>query len=286
MSTTRNRDISARLKAAISQDTFKRSTTAGSSTLASAAGWGTLASDGETWGGGSSPSGASYEIATLSSTKVGQFTGSTSTFTKLLGSGSQADAGVIGQVALSNTSDAIGLLLRFTSSSNQYRFQFDGSGNLAINKNVSGSVTTVVSTAFSVSTNTLYTIRGQCIGSALYIKAWLSSSTEPTSWTLTASDTSVYSGRTVGGVLPPGLNGGYRSVRQLRGLRCECHHRICDQGRSLPSYFRLAHQEGRALPYDPGSPLSAGYRYSLEVTGTTSPGCGFPLAPAKWWDAP
>ena len=194
MSTLTNKDIAVRLNTAIAQDTFNRPGTSGNASVSNAQGWGTTASDGETWAGtgGGSPS---YQIVTNGSTQMGQITGSVSANIKLLGSKTQANVGALVQVAFSSTLDEGGLILRQPSLSNHYRFKYTGATHFAIAKNVGGTVTSLGSASFTITANTLYWIRAQTIGTALYGKIWAVSSAEPTSWTVTAVDSAQTTGQ-------------------------------------------------------------------------------------------
>ena len=82
--------------------------------------------------------------------------------------------------------------MRQIDASNYYSASIDGS-SLVIRKRVSGTITIIDTSSFSASVNTLYDIRFRVVGSTLYAKAWLASSSEPASWTAQVSDASLSS---------------------------------------------------------------------------------------------
>ena len=163
----------------IAKDTFQR---------ANQAHWGT-ASDGHAWGGDSSSVNA---FAITGNTGVVSNGGNTS-YSAVLGS-SVADAEVVVSGSLSNYASAnFGAVLRWTDGNDWYKAYIDG-GTFYIQKKVAGSATTLTSTPFTAQANTAYTIRFQTFGSTLNAKVWATGSAEPSSWTLTTSDTSLTTG--------------------------------------------------------------------------------------------
>lgn len=73
-----------------------------------------------------------------------------------------------------------------------YRFRFHGiDQKLYIDKLINGTSTQIGIASFTFSTGTWYTGRVQAIGSALKVKAWQRSGSEPGSWGLEITDTNV-----------------------------------------------------------------------------------------------
>ncbi len=164
----------------IANDTFQRS----NQTY-----WGT-ASDGQAWGADASNNNH-FSI----SSNTGLASGTSGILSGVLGP-SKTDEQVLVTVKSSsyarNTDpDA---LLRYTDANNWYKAYLDGS-NLVIRKNVAGTNTQIASAAFSATTNTLYTIRFQVVGEILSAKAWASSGSEPSNWTVSVDDTALTSGK-------------------------------------------------------------------------------------------
>ncbi len=163
----------------VAKDTFQR---------ANQTNWGT-ASDGHTWGG---DSGNTPAFAITNNTGTVTNGGSTS-YSAVLGP-SQADVDVVVTGSLSSYASAnFGAVARWTDANDWYKAYIDG-GVLYIQKKVAGTSTVLVSTPFTAQANTAYTIRFQAFGATLNTKVWAAASAEPSSWTLTTSDTSLTTG--------------------------------------------------------------------------------------------
>jgi hypothetical protein len=87
----------------------------------------------------------------------------------------------------------MGSLLHYTDENNWYGAFIDGS-KLLIKKKANGIVTTISSTPFSATANTLYSLRFQVVGNSLSAKVWQTSKNEPLTWTATVTDSSFASG--------------------------------------------------------------------------------------------
>ena len=167
--------------AVLAKDTFQR---------ANQTFWGT-ASDGHTWGGDANNSnvfsivGNTGQVAN-GSTSYSAVLGPTTTNAEILFSGSLS--------SLSGTTTNIGGVLRWTDGNNWYKAYIDGSNNLVIQKKINGSATILATVPFSPLAGTSYTLRFRVSGSTLSAKIWQTGSTEPTSWMVTATDSSLQSG--------------------------------------------------------------------------------------------
>lgn len=163
----------------LAQDTFQR---------ANQKFWGT-ASDGNTWGGFANTN-AAFSIQN----NTGQVANTSGAYDAVLGS-TATDAEVLFTGSSSSfTKNDIGALLRWTNKSNWYRAYINGA-QLVVQKKVNGTVTTLSTASFAASANTNYSIRFRVVGTTLYAKAWPTSGTEPTSWTITTTDSSLSSGQ-------------------------------------------------------------------------------------------
>ncbi|HSW88162.1 MAG TPA: right-handed parallel beta-helix repeat-containing protein [Candidatus Saccharimonadales bacterium] len=169
------------VNAFIAKDTFAR---------ANQTYWGT-ASDGQKWAGDANTSNK-FSI-TSNAGKISSGSTSGINYNAVLGP-SLGNAQILFSGSMSSFSSSnIGGVLRWQDANNWYKAYIDGS-NLYIQKSVNGTKTTVKSASFSASTNTSYTIRFQVSGTTLSARAWKTGTTEPTTWKLTATDTSFASG--------------------------------------------------------------------------------------------
>ncbi len=169
------------VSAFIAKDTFTR---------ANQTYWGT-ASDGQKWAGDAITSNK-FSI-TSNAGKISSGSTSGINYNAVLGP-IIGNAEILFSGSMSSFSSSnIGGVLRWKDANNWYKVYIDGS-NLYIQKSVNGTKTTVKSTSFSASTNTSYTIRFQVSGTILSARVWKTGTTEPTTWKLTATDTSFASG--------------------------------------------------------------------------------------------
>jgi streptogramin lyase len=163
----------------LAQDTFQR---------ANQSLWGT-SSDGHVWGGDAN----TVSVFSISN-NTGLVAANSQNYSAILGS-SASNAQVLFTGSMGKfTNSNIGGVLRFTDGNNWYKAYIDGA-NLVIQKKVAGTGTILATMAFAAQANTQYSIRFQVVGTALSAKVWASSGSEPTSWMLTATDSSLTSGQ-------------------------------------------------------------------------------------------
>ncbi len=161
-----------------SQDSFVR---------ANQSGWGT-ASDGETW---VKIAGASPTLAIASNT--GTWTGVTGSATYALGTNTFTDVEVSVRLKITNAGDSVGIFARSDGTAANFYRAFAQNTTLTLSKTVAGVTTSLNTTAITFNTATLYWMKLRVIGTGVYAKFWADGSGEPTTWTLSSSDTAVTS---------------------------------------------------------------------------------------------
>lgn len=162
----------------LASDTFSR---------ANQSGWGT-SSGGQVW---SSARGAgTYSI--VSNEGVNSANGGTFSVARI-GSGTATSTEVLVRLKPADTTSDIGCIARYTDN-NDFYYGVLVSGTVAIGKDVAGSFTTLTSTSFSYSTANFYWLRFNLSGSTLKLKVWQDGTSEPGSWTVTTTDSSLSSG--------------------------------------------------------------------------------------------
>lgn len=109
---------------------------------------------------------------------------------------SQADQEVLVDITQSSANTEVaGAVLRCVDSTHYYYAVIGNtSGYVEIGKNIGGSFTQLVKTAFTSSFGTKYGLRFQVIGSTLKCRIWDASTTESTNWSAQATDTTLYTG--------------------------------------------------------------------------------------------
>lgn len=106
--------------------------------------------------------------------------------------------------AVSGATQAAELLGRYTDASNHYlarvSFTTTPSVNIDVRRRVAGVTTTLATTttALTHAAGTQFRVRLRIDGSSVQAKIWLASSTEPESWSVTATDTSLVTGTRLG----------------------------------------------------------------------------------------
>lgn len=110
-----------------------------------------------------------------------------------IGSGIATSTEVLVRCNPADTSSAIGTVARFVNMNNFYYGIFSG-GQVQIGKDVSGTFTTLVFETFSYTTSNFYWFRFNLVSTTLKLRVWQDGTTEPTSWTLTTTDSSLSSG--------------------------------------------------------------------------------------------
>jgi hypothetical protein len=163
---------------ALAQDTFQR---------ANQPHWGT-ASDGNIWGGNANKLSV---FSILNDT--GKVSNGSGNYSALLGPvATDAEVLFTGSMSAFNSTN-LGAVLRYTDSNNWYRAYINGS-KLVLQKRVNGTTTTIGSTPFTAVGGTSYSLRFRVVGTTLYARVWQTGTTEPVSWTVTVTDTSLSSG--------------------------------------------------------------------------------------------
>jgi streptogramin lyase len=167
--------------AVLATDTFQR---------ANQTFWGT-ASDGHAWGGDAN----NLNVFSIVS-NTGHIANGSTSYSAVLGPPTtNAEILLSGSLSSFNsTSTNIGGVLRWKDGNNWYKAYIDGSNNLVVQKKVNGSTTILGTAPFSPKAGTSYTLRFRVSGSTLSAKVWQTGSTEPTSWMVTVTDSSLPSG--------------------------------------------------------------------------------------------
>ncbi len=150
--------------------------------------WGT-ASDGQSWGGDAN----SVNAFSISGNTGLVTSAGTTTYSVVLGpTATDSEAYTTSSISSFNSTN-FGDVLRWTDGNNWYKAYLDGS-NLVIQKKVGGSASVLATTPFAATAGVSYTIHFSVVGSTLTANAWPASSSEPTGWMVTASDSSLASG--------------------------------------------------------------------------------------------
>ena len=164
------------------QDTFAGRTVA--------SGWGT-ASDGNVW---TTNAGDGQSVAA----GEGIINGSSASTFNTLGAALSADTNIAVRWSINDSSSTHGILTRFQSTNQYYLARYDGAGHIAFFKNVGGTKTTVTSVAFTPTSGTFYWLRFVVQGSAIQIRHWADGSSEPSTWDINTTDTSITAAGKVG----------------------------------------------------------------------------------------
>lgn len=158
----------------VASDTFTR---------ANQSGWGT-ASDGETW----TQSAGSGTLAI--SSNQGTITGSTALQLMLLGSNTTYPAKVKVRTSRTSTTDINFVTARLTAGNNYYRVKVQ-SGTIYIFKDIAGTITNLANTAFTDTAGSEYWIEFYLNGSTLGASIWLDGNSQPGSYMISTTDTSI-----------------------------------------------------------------------------------------------
>ena len=147
--------------------------------------WGN-ASGGQTWGANANSS----KIFSITN-NTGQIAAtSTNNYFATLGPPAvNAQVEFTGSIS-SFTSTNMAAIARYTDTNNWYEAYIDGS-SLVIEKKVNGTMSRVSSTAFPAAINTSYTLLFSVSGSTLSASVWPASGSQPSSWMLSAADSSL-----------------------------------------------------------------------------------------------
>jgi streptogramin lyase len=150
--------------------------------------WGT-ASDGQSWGADANTQNA-FSVAN----NVGQVANAGAAYSAVLGPGaSDSEVLLTGSITAFNNSN-FGAILRWTDNNDWYKAYLDGT-SLVLQAKVSGAYKTLSATPFTATAGTVYSLRFSAIGTTLSAKVWIASTTEPSAWTATVTDSGLASGR-------------------------------------------------------------------------------------------
>ncbi len=167
----------------LAQDTFQRA----NQTL-----WGT-ATDHQVWAGDANTS-QDFSIAGQTG-QIHRTANGHALYTAVLGAAA-ADAevlvtGMMDQYSDANHSSHFAVMLRWTSNNHYYKAYIDGK-NLSFLKRLSPTQgPTFASISFPAQAGTSYTLRFRIVGNTLSARVWQTGTTEPTQWTLTATDNDI-----------------------------------------------------------------------------------------------
>jgi streptogramin lyase len=152
--------------------------------------WGS-ASDGQMWGGDAN---TSPSFAISGNAGVVANTGSASLSAVLGPTATNAEVFVTASMSAFLSSN-FGAVLRWSDANNWYKGYVDGT-NLIIQKKVAGTATMIATMPFSAVAGIEYTLHFRVVASVLSLSVWPASGTEPASWMLSVSDSSLTSGLT------------------------------------------------------------------------------------------
>lgn len=151
--------------------------------------WGKASDGTNTWSGDA----ASSSLFTISSNTGQVASGNGSNYNALIGA-SASNVEVLVSGSLSSFSNSnFGALARWQNTNNMYKAYIDG-GSFVLLKWFNGKATTLKSVSFAAKAGTSYTIRFNVNGTTLSAKVWATGTAEPSSWTATATDSSLQSG--------------------------------------------------------------------------------------------
>jgi hypothetical protein len=150
--------------------------------------WGT-ASDGQTWGGDAN----TVNHFSISGNTGLLSNGGGTSYNAILGSSSSDEQVLVTGSLSSFTNSNFGPVLRWTDTNDWYKAFIDGN-NLILQSKVSGATTIIGSTPFAATAGTSYSIRFQVIGTTLSARVWATGTTEPSTWMVTVTNSSLTSG--------------------------------------------------------------------------------------------
>lgn len=124
---------------------------------------------------------------------TGRVSNSTTTYSAILGPvATNAEVVFTGSMS-SYSNNNLGAVLRWTDGNNWYKAYINGA-SLVVQKRVNGATTILGSVPFTATAGTSYTLRFRVVGTTLYARVWQTGTTEPTSWLIMVTDTSLSSG--------------------------------------------------------------------------------------------
>ena len=162
----------------LAQDTFQRSNQTS---------WGT-SSGGQTWGGDANGSTA-FSITSNS----GRVTNGSTSYNAVLGPlSTNAEVSFTGSFD-NYTTNTIGAVLHWTDGNDWYRAYLDGA-SLIVQKMVLGIPTVLAAAPFTATPGTSYNVRFRIVGTTLSTVAWAKNTTQPTSWMIVTTDSTLLIG--------------------------------------------------------------------------------------------
>ena len=124
---------------------------------------------------------------------TGQVSTGNGIYSAILGS-KATDAEVLFSGSMSSyTNSNLGAELRFIDGNNWYKAYIDGAA-LMVQKRVAGAIALLGSVPFAATAGTSYTLRFRVVGTTLYANAWQTGTTEPSTWMIMVTDTSLSTG--------------------------------------------------------------------------------------------
>jgi subtilase family serine protease len=149
--------------------------------------WGT-SSSGQSWSGDANTSSV-FSIASNS----GLVTNGTTSYNATLGTlALNTEVSFTGSLN-SYTTNTIGAVLHWTDGTNWYRAYLDGA-SLIVQKMVLGIPTVLAAAPFTATGNTAYRLRFRIVGLTLSAVAWANSGTEPSTWMIVTTDSTLLTG--------------------------------------------------------------------------------------------
>src|SRR2546421_11781393 len=150
---------------------------------------------------GTSSGGDAWTAATNNGTTTVAISSNTGVFTgvasgtgniQLVGTKTAQNLELLMKAQFTSTSLAgFSLVLRSDGSASGDHYRCSLTTSLAINKAVSGGLTTIGSFAITPSVNTYYWIRFRVVGSSLKARVWQDGTSEPTTWGIDVTDTAL-----------------------------------------------------------------------------------------------
>lgn len=153
--------------------------------------WGT-ASDRRVWGGDANASAAFAVVNQVGQIAGGQQTALQATLGDASGDADLLISGSVSQFDPAGTTN-LGVVLRWQDAKNWYKALINGT-KIQLLKAVNGTTTVLAAQTFQAASGTRYNLRFRVQGSNLFARAWASSQTEPTQWTIMSVDTQFTSG--------------------------------------------------------------------------------------------
>lgn len=212
-----------------------------------ASGWGTASDGVDSW----THQGSTGTFSVGSN--EGSMASTTGMALEYLGTDATGNTEVVARMNSNNVAnDVQGVYIRGSGSNSWYAAQIDKQTTFRIEKNVAGTQSLVASSAISTTTGTFYWVRLRGVGNNLYAKFWADGSGEPSTWTLTATDSSLTSGQygIQGNIPGAAANFDNFTAQQAYGMqgqaRSTFYTRSVLNGRARSSFYTRAVLKGSA----------------------------------------